>query len=57
VGFESTTPAFERAKIIHALASAASVIGMKEDIRNLNTSLLMQDDYVLENKLKIYIIS
>jgi hypothetical protein len=27
VGFESTIPAFERAKIFHALASAAIVIG------------------------------
>jgi hypothetical protein len=27
VGFEPTTPVFERAKIVHALDSAATVIG------------------------------
>jgi hypothetical protein len=27
VGFESTTPGFEREKIVHALYSAATVIG------------------------------
>jgi predicted HAD superfamily hydrolase len=29
VGFEPTTPVFERAKIVHALNSVATVIGMK----------------------------
>jgi uncharacterized membrane protein len=28
VGFEPTTPAFERAKIVHALDRAATVIGV-----------------------------
>jgi hypothetical protein len=32
VGFESTIPAFERAKTIHALDRAATVIG-NEDLR------------------------
>jgi hypothetical protein len=29
VGFESTTPVFEREKTVHALDSAAAVIGIK----------------------------
>jgi hypothetical protein len=30
VGFEPTIPAFERAKIVHALDSAATVIGRQQ---------------------------
>jgi hypothetical protein len=30
MGFESTIPAFERAKTVHALARAAAVIGWRQ---------------------------
>jgi hypothetical protein len=35
VGFEPTIPAFERAKTVHALDRAATVIGIKEHLYDM----------------------
>jgi hypothetical protein len=44
LGFEPTTPVFEQARTVRALARAVTVISMKADTRNWNTALLTQED-------------
>jgi hypothetical protein len=40
VGFEPTIPAFERAKTVHALDSAVTVIGLHADVEQLKLYIL-----------------
>jgi hypothetical protein len=40
VGFEDTIPVFERAKMVHALGRAATVIGQEQGTRNQIQTLI-----------------
>jgi hypothetical protein len=56
VGFEPTVPVFERAKTVHALDRAATVIGspLKCTQLNIKENIIINEKIILEYASEIY---
>jgi hypothetical protein len=56
VGFEPTTPVFERARTAHALDRTATVIGCLYIIIDFFNSYLFTFDWLLGRSIDIYVV-